>query len=428
MTTYYLLPRTPIFLYKHTVFHEEPSFPTPVISHSLSTYLYEIKANMEKEDSSEKSLYRKNRDSDWDIYKKYTNPYEYIDTLVPFTKTAVSKNKHLSRSYYKMIEMIHTFNLSFKTTAPVLSSFHLAEGPGGFIEAFAEIRNCKEDVYIGMTILDDKNDPNIPAWKKTDVFLKKNPNVVIESGADKTGNLLVLENFVYCVEKYGSSMELITGDGGFDFSTDFNNQENNIAKLLFAQTCFALCMQKENGAFVLKIFDCFMQHTVDLLYLLSSFYEKVYITKPQTSRYANSEKYIVCKGFLFPNCKPFYSFLYNAFSKIHEDENSFCCVHRFLNVPVSKYFVSKVEEYNAIFGQQQLENIHYTLSLIENNIKQDKINHLIKTNIQKCIQWCIKNNVEYNMSMNTPTNNIFLNTPTAVLTKSVNQMQSFVSI
>jgi 23S rRNA U2552 (ribose-2'-O)-methylase RlmE/FtsJ len=383
---------------------------------------------MDKEENIDKNIYRKNRDSDWDIYKKYTNPYEYIDTLVPFTKTTVSKHKHLSRSYYKMIEMIHTFNLSFKTTAPVLSSFHLAEGPGGFIEAFSEIRNCKEDVYIGMTILDDKNDANIPAWKKTETFLKKNPNVVIESGADKTGNLLVLENFVYCVEKYGSSMELITGDGGFDFSTDFNNQENNIAKLLFAQICFALCMQKENGAFVLKVFDCFMQHTVDLLYLLSSFYEKVYITKPQTSRYANSEKYIVCKGFLFPNYKPFYSFLYNAFSKMQNTlENPMSSVYRFLNIPISKYFLSKVEEYNAIFGQQQIENIHYTLSLIENNIKQDKINHLIKNNIQKCIQWCIKNNVEYNTSMSTPANNIFLNTPAATL-KSYNSIQSIATV
>jgi len=303
-----------------------------------------------------------------------------------------------------------TFALLKRPTPPAspISSFHLAEGPGGFIEAFAEIRNCKEDTYIGMTILDDKNDPNIPAWKKTEAFLKKNPNVYIESGADKTGNILVLENFEYCVEKYGSSMELVTGDGGFDFSTDFNNQENNISKLLFAQICFALCLQKENGAFILKVFDCFIQHTIDLLYILSSFYEKVYITKPQTSRYANSEKYIVCKGFLFPNYKPFYSILYDAFSKMEQSENPIVYTHRYLNVPISKYFLSKVEEYNAIFGQQQIENIHYTLSLIDNNIKQDKINHLVKINIQKCIQWCVKYNIEYNNSFTTVTNNIFL--------------------
>ena len=32
---------------------------------------------------------------------------------------------------------------------------------------------------------------------------------------------------------------------------------------------------------------------------LSSLYKKVYIIKPYTSRYANSEKYLVCKDFIY---------------------------------------------------------------------------------------------------------------------------------
>ena len=42
-------------------------------------------------------------------------------------------------------------------------------------------------------------------------------------------------------------MEIITADGGFDFSHDFSNQEINIANLLFAQIAFAIIMQKKNG-------------------------------------------------------------------------------------------------------------------------------------------------------------------------------------
>ena len=52
-----------------------------------------------------------------------------------------------------------------------------------------------------------------------------------------------------------------------------------------AQVCYALCTQNEGGVFVLKLFDCFLSNTVDLLYLLSGCYNQVYITKPQTSRY-----------------------------------------------------------------------------------------------------------------------------------------------
>jgi hypothetical protein len=241
--------------------------------------------------------------------------------------------------------------------------------------------------------LNDNYDKNIPTWKKTHSFLKENKNVFIENGADNTGNILSLENFIYCKEKYGSSMHFITADGGFDFSVDFNSQEINIGKLLFAQVCFALCMQKKNGSFVLKIFDCFMQHTIDILYLLSSFYKKVYITKPQTSRYANSEKYIVCSQFLFSSSSDFYPFLLRAFTQMLCSNGN---VFRFLKNPIPLYFSSKLEEYNSIFGQQQIDNIYFTISLIETKNKTDKIDNLIKNNIQKSINWCSKHDIETN--------------------------------
>jgi hypothetical protein len=297
---------------------------------------------------------------------------------------------------------MNIFNFNYNEP---INTFHLAEGPGGFIEALVKFRNCKEDNYIGMTLLDEnKNDSNIPAWKKSDMFLKSNPNVFLENGYDETGNILSLENFEYVIEKYPSKMDLITADGGFDFSVDFNIQECSIGKLLFAQVAYALCLQKYKGKFILKIFDCFMQHTIDLLYILSSFYEKVYIMKPNTSRYANSERYIVCKDFIFSSCEKFYPFIYKAFEKMLSND---LYIHRFINIPLSYCFTSKLEEYNAIIGQQQIENIHYTISLIENKHKQEKIDNLIRLNIQKCIQWCTKYNISYHPIITNT--NVFIN-------------------
>lgn len=381
--TYYQLPTTYQNIYKHLDCVKSSKTPEPVISNSLSYYLYEIKGKLEQ------------KERDWDIFKKYTNPFEYIHTVVPFKKRCVSKYRPLSRSFFKMIEMINTFQLHYDSKP--IKTFHLAEGPGGFIEAIAETRKCPHDYYVGMTILDD-DDPNIPAWKKTEHFLREHRNVFIEAGADKTGNILSVENFKYCKEKYGSTMDLMTADGGFDFSMDFNSQEIHISKLLFAQVSYALVMQKSGGTFILKIFDCFMNHTIDVLHILSAFYDKVFIMKPRTSRYANSEKYVVCKGFKFGDSKSFYPYLIRAFEKMMlapppgMEELS---IQRFLNIPASYYLLKKVEEYNAIFGQQQIENIHYTISLIENKHKQEKIDTLIRLNVQKCIHWCLKNSVPF---------------------------------
>ena len=386
---FFLLPRSNNILYKNIEYTTTEGIPISVISQSLCYYLYNIK---EKITSREKR---------WDIYKKYTNPYEYIHTIVPLKKKSVSKYKPLSRSYFKMIEIMNTFHINY--TEPI-TSFHLAEGPGGFIEALVKLRNSKEDTYIGMTLLDENRKfANIPAWKKSEQFFKTYSNVKLENGKDGTGDILSLENFKYVTKKYNSTVDFITADGGFDFSIDFNQQESFIGKLLFAQVAYALCIQKYKGKFILKIFDCFMQHTIDILYILSSFYEKVYIMKPQTSRYANSEKYIVCIGFLYDNHDMFYNYLMNSFEKMLDTEKN---TLRFLNIDVSYLFIKKMEEYNAIFGQKQIQNIHYTLSLMETKTKLDKIEMLVKTNIQKSTDWCIKYNIPHNILNNST--NMFL--------------------
>lgn len=364
---YFLLPNVNHSIYKFIDCIFTETIDQHNIVNSLAYYLYEIKNKIK--------LYEK----EWDNYKKITNPYEFINTTIPGRNKCISKYKPLSRSYFKMIELLQYFmydELFYNTEK--IQSFHLAEGPGGFIEAISNLRNNFNDSYIGMTILHDnfiehshtncknqdkKCNKTVPGWKKSEYFLKTHSNVYIENGADKTGNILSLDNFLYCRSKYGSSMELVTGDGGFDFSTDFNNQEGNISQLLFAQVCYALCLQKHGGSFILKIFDCFMEHTVDILFILSAFYKNVYITKPKTSRYANSEKYIVCKKFILLNDSSIFPYLKMAFQKMMLTPKQF--IHRFLKFKIPSYFIYKIDEYNAIFGQQQIENIYQTIVLIE---------------------------------------------------------------
>lgn len=426
---YYLLPnKQDPNIFSHIVYSsvEEPP-EKETVSHSLSRYLTEIKERINK------------HAKDWDNYKKYTNTYEYIHTAIPYKKKPISKYRPLSRSYFKMVEIINTFQLL--SPFQNICTFHLAEGPGGFIEAIVNQRMNKNDVYVGMTIIDDNE--NVPSWKKSEMFLKVNSNIIIEKGLDGTGDILNYDNFQHCCREYGSKMDLITGDGGFDFSVDFNKQEINVGKLIFAQICYAICLQKKGGCFVLKMFDIFHQHSLDMLYLLTHFYECVYVSKPLTSRIANSEKYIICKNFIYSDNHLFLDIIDKAmFSMVYEkcnnpkihvynidesnenimvncisfaktylpldkgdekenmrevnfQENKETYLARVLNIELPIFFLSRIEEINSIFGQQQIENIHHTLSLIEKNIKNDKIDLLIKPNILKCIQWCIKYNIPY---------------------------------
>ena len=326
----------------------QPIFETEnddiVICFSLYHYL-----NILKQSIHEYSEY-------WDIIKKITNPYEYIHTIVPNYKCSLCKHKPLSRSFFKMIEIIDTFN--FLTEKNSIKTFHLAEGPGGFIEAFNYKRNNKEDTYYGMTLLSEN--VNIPSWKKATQLLNANKNIKIEYGASKNGDLFLKENLAYCYKKYNRTMNYITGDGGFDFSADFNNQEDVSFKLILSQIFFALIMQKEGGHFVLKIFDVFRIKTIEAIYLLCNLYENVFIFKPNTSRSANSEKYIICRNYKNNNKKIISNIIENYDLLINNIEN----VYSLFNIKLCKLFITKLQEINAIYGQQQLENINNTINFI----------------------------------------------------------------
>ena len=150
------------------------------------------------------------------------------------------------------------------------------------------------------------------------------------------------------------------------------------------------------------MFDTFTQVSIEYLYLLSILYDEVHIVKPNTSRYANSEKYVVCKNFRLSDTDSLVKLLYSAITNLKDDE----FLNKILNIDIPYLYFNKLEEYNAIIGQQQIENIASTLSLISNN-KNERLELLKKNNIQKCIIWCQKYKIPF--YKNVQANNIFLN-------------------
>ena len=356
---------------------------------TLSSYLGQIKTQIDS------------RQDDWDRCKKLTNPYEYIHTPVPNTKQAVCKYKPLSRSFYKMVEIYNL--MSLEDMIPDSSKiFYLAEGPGGFIEAMTSLRAEHDDTHYAISLIDDK-DQSVPGWKKSQGFFERNQNITLEMGEDGTGNLFNVDTFKSIYEKHGSSADLVTADGGFNFSSDFNHQEDVSTQLIACQIAYAIAVQKLGGTAIIKFFDTFTAASLDLIYFLLIAYEDVSWVKPCTSRYANSERYAVCRGF---RLKSIASYV-DKFCKMLIDAKCGLAITRVLNCKIPYLILNKVEEYNAIFGQQQIESIANTLNLIENP-KHDKLDAMKKANIGKCVAWCQKYKLPYNRTIQAT--NVFLGT------------------
>jgi len=359
---------------------------------------------------------------------KYNNTTVYINT----NNLQISKLSTLSRSFYKMIEMINVF-FSNHILDNNLTTLHLAEGPGGFIEAIAYIKNkyCSahniknNDNYYGITLLN--NNINVPNWNKSIEFLKNNKNVKIITGIDNKGDLLNVHNIKYLYTRFkNNKCDLITGDGGFDFSDNVKNQEIIASKLIWAQFISGLACLKLNGTFILKIFDINNKLTIDILFMCYLYFGKVYIYKPQTSRLANSEKYIVCQE--FKGCNSYnldnYINILDEWNKV-DDANTVLynkilttklnnikqhytnyyyrqvnnIIFDTLFIPYLNNFYKFIKHINKEIISNQLNNINTTLYLC--NLLKTKKLYFKTINNRLCIQklnakqWCIDNNIEY---------------------------------
>lgn len=319
--------------------------------------------------------YKKN----WEKMKKRTNPYELIHTTHSNKNMSVADHVPLSRSYFKMWELLKEYKLldNYKTS---IITAHLAEGPGGFIEATKYYRRGFMDYMYGITLR--SSDGDVPGWNSSRKFLKKNRNVEICYGSDGTGNLYNINNILHFASVTGvGNVELVTADGGFDFSVDFNNQERMFYRLLLCEVVTALSIQKVGGTFVCKIFDIFHKFTYDILYILYNLYDELIIDKPKTSRPANSEKYIIARG--FRGISSIYLKQLQDIILLWDDN-----ITSIVGPPMDNRLIKEITGYNNKFIEKQIRNIEKTLDKI---IHKYTVSDLEETRKKQCmcaVEWC----------------------------------------
>ena len=338
--------------------------------------------------------------TNWDKVKKFSNDYELIH--IPNKKTrsdSIALYQPLSRSYFKMIEIIQEFNL-LDITEQQFKSSHLAEGPGGFLEAVYNLshnKGFKKYKHYGITLYSSNKD--IPGWIKAVDFIKNNKNIEISYGNDKTGNLYKSSNIYSFKNQVGEgSCNIVTGDGGFDYSLDYNKQEQLSYRLILCEIITSLYIQKIGGSFICKIFDTYTMATIKLLYFLACFYDEFYIYKPLTSRPANSEKYVICKGFRGID----YKYLDNILSviKLWEDNDEHIYINDIFECEIPFSFIKQIKNFNKENSNEQIKTINRAIQLNRGKNNLSVLSKIIDKQVQKATEWCHK----YNQPINNKSN------------------------
>lgn len=323
----------------------------------------------------------------WDDAKKITNSYEYIFlSLQRRTHDSVSARLPLSRSYFKMIELWNQLGLG--DTSPTRTA-HTAEGPGGFLEAIQD-RTGHTMPMTAMTLRSTER--TVPGWRKSAAFLNRHPTVSITYGADGTGNLYHLVNQDYFATAAGPA-DIYTADGGFDFSADFNGQENTVQRLLVAEALAGLTTLRPvtTSTMILKIFDTTHRATLELLWILSTVFESTALIKPHTSRPANSERYWIGRGY---RGAPAWVITLLRELTATEAPTGWDAIFDG-EPPWTPEWLARITEFQTALETVQLAKIQMTLNIIKST-SREQIRSLLVENVRNSRTWCHTNGVAIN--------------------------------
>jgi 23S rRNA U2552 (ribose-2'-O)-methylase RlmE/FtsJ len=287
--------------------------------------------------------------------------------------------KPLSRSYFKMIELLYVshFFQDFKQVH-YFRSVHVAEGPGGFIQAFIDVteQNRKKVKKIDAITLRSET-YYVPGWKKANSFIKRYSDILnISYGYDNTGNInnyLNQDNFINSID---NKVHIFTADGGFDFSTDYTQQEKLIFQLLVSSFIVALQTLMLNGYCYINLFDTYSTSTKTLLALCGSCFKEFSIYKPAISRPCNSERYFIGKN-LKNNTKKVLDIL--KIFQIQLQDNKYPVMT--IDSLTEKY----IDDISSILEKKQIEHINLAKQFAEN---PELHKEYYKTHLEKSVLFC----------------------------------------
>jgi len=332
----------------------------------------------------------------WDDAKKITNPYEYIFlSLQRRMAWSIAAIQPLSRSYFKMIEIWDLLKLTATATA------HSAEGPGGFLEAIQDrVMASNGQIAIPMIAMTLKStERTVPGWRKSQSFLQSYPEVHITYGQDNTGNLYSLANqdaFTAAAFEHlkpTGKASVYTADGGFDFSADFNGQENTVQRLLVAEALAGLTTLDLGGTMILKLFDMKHRATLEFIWALSTCFDRTALVKPHTSRPANSERYWIGQGLRPASAAT--NWVIELFRGLTATDAPQGWDHLFEAPPWSPTWIADIQTFQEQVELHQFNKIQLTLSLIRTPTRE-LIVDLLTQNIRNSREWCTRHNIAFN--------------------------------
>jgi hypothetical protein len=374
----------------------------PIISHGLIFFINDINNQIR---NLQEHYGKNNEHVSIEYIHQIVNPFEFLHSIVPGSTISVSKIKPDSTIFFELMEIFQTFNINDHFfSKPKIKVCNLTHNHTSTIHLLNMLREDNEDNITSSHFHFDE----------------------------------IYRNFV--AKRYNSSFDLII----CEFSPTIYDDIQKYINYMILTLIIILNYQMKNGVCFIKIDNIFYKAIIDIVFILSSIFDKIYLVKPSISNITTSDRYIVCKGYKLDSSLGLDSSIdldssINLDSSTNLDSN-INIVHDKLVAYINKYkltdnntkdnntkdnnatdnnatdnnatdnmyvntiieneipyyILNRIEESNLVIGQQQLEALDQLINIFKNKNRDEKIDNLKKTHIQKCIQWCEKNQLPHN--------------------------------
>ncbi|XP_062536392.1 cap-specific mRNA (nucleoside-2'-O-)-methyltransferase 1 isoform X2 [Armigeres subalbatus] len=221
-----------------------------------------------------------------------SNPFETIKSNIFMNRAAVKMANMDAMFDYMFTYPVDEEGNSQVQDDDLVYFADVCAGPGGFSEYFLWRKKWQAKGF-GFT-LRGEND-----FKLSDFIAGTSETFDPYYGPNDDGDVFNPDNIEgftdYVMKQTELGVHVMMADGGFSVENQENIQEILSKRLYLCQIIMALNVVRTGGHFVVKLFDLFTPFSVGLVYLVYKCFKKICICKPNTSRPANSERYLVCK-------------------------------------------------------------------------------------------------------------------------------------
>jgi hypothetical protein len=328
----------------------------------------EIKSRINKSKELLDEFYNdKNKTKKFAFLWKQYDPFSFIEPNDNYAKTNIFNNTKLfiafcgktyniTNAWIKCYELVKYYSLLSENT------FHFdnAAFPGSFILAtrhFCLSQTKYNYDWVGSSLITINELDSEPLYDSYKLW-KNYPDKWLMSETNN-GDVLVKENQLDFMKKLDHKVTLYTSDLGFDVSEDFSKQEIFQAPANIGQIVSGILTLKKGGCFVTKQYTYFEPITISVMLLISQLFDEFYVCKPYSSRAANSETYLVGKGFKsFDENHKYWDIVFEILS---------------LNVNTNLSLFGKWEEFPEDYRKMIIESSNHIY-----NRQVEKINRAVK--------------------------------------------------